>query len=88
LKAVVQDRFGPPDVLKVADTALPEAGPGDVLVRVHAAQLWRTRPSADGVTGWAGEVVLVRERRLSVYGEDSVFTVFLPLRGKAWGLGP
>jgi NADPH:quinone reductase-like Zn-dependent oxidoreductase len=37
LKAVVQDRFGPPDVLKVADTALPEAGPGDALVRVHAA---------------------------------------------------
>jgi hypothetical protein len=35
-----------------------------------------------------GEVVLVRERRLSVYGEDGIFTVFLPLRGKAWGLGP
>ena len=39
MKAVVQDRFGPPDVLKVADTGLPEAGPGDVLVRVHAAAL-------------------------------------------------
>jgi NADPH:quinone reductase-like Zn-dependent oxidoreductase len=39
VKAVVQDRFGPPDVLKVADTGRPEAGPGDVLVRVHAAAL-------------------------------------------------
>ena len=39
MKAVVQDRFGPPDVLKVADTGLPEAGPGDVLIRVHAAAL-------------------------------------------------
>jgi NADPH:quinone reductase-like Zn-dependent oxidoreductase len=39
VKAVVQDRFGPPDVLTVADTGLPEAGPGDVLVRVHAAAL-------------------------------------------------
>ena len=39
MKAIVQDRFGPPDVLQLADTGLPEAGPDDVLVRVHAAAL-------------------------------------------------
>jgi NADPH:quinone reductase-like Zn-dependent oxidoreductase len=39
VKAIVQDRFGPPDVLRLADTGLPEAGPDDVLVRVHAAAL-------------------------------------------------
>jgi NADPH:quinone reductase-like Zn-dependent oxidoreductase len=39
MKAIVQDRFGPPDVLKLADTDLPEVGAGDVLVRVHAAAL-------------------------------------------------
>jgi NADPH:quinone reductase-like Zn-dependent oxidoreductase len=39
VKAIVQDRFGPPEVLRLADTGLPEAGPGDVLVRVHAAAL-------------------------------------------------
>src|SRR5260370_27653735 len=39
MKAIVQDRFGPPDVLQLADTGLPEAGAGDVLVRVHAAAL-------------------------------------------------
>ena len=39
MKAVVQDRFGPPEVLKLADTKLPEVGAGDVLVRVHAAAL-------------------------------------------------
>ena len=39
MKAIVQDRFGPPDVLRMADIGLPEAGPGDVLVRVHAAAL-------------------------------------------------
>ena len=39
MKALVQDRFGPPDVLRLADTDLPEAGPDDVLVRVHAAAL-------------------------------------------------
>jgi NADPH:quinone reductase-like Zn-dependent oxidoreductase len=39
MKAIVQDRFGPPDVLQLADTDLPEVGAGDVLVRVHAAAL-------------------------------------------------
>jgi len=39
VKAIVQDRFGPPDVLRVSGTGLPEAGSDDVLVRVHAAAL-------------------------------------------------
>jgi Alcohol dehydrogenase GroES-like domain len=39
VKAIVQDRFGPPGVLRLSDTGLPEAGPGDVLIRVHAAAL-------------------------------------------------
>ena len=37
MRAVVQDRFGPPDVLRLADTDLPEVGDRDVLIRVHAA---------------------------------------------------
>lgn len=39
MKAIVQERFGPPDVLRLADTDLPAIGPDDVLVRVHAAAL-------------------------------------------------
>ena len=39
MRAIVQDRFGPPDVLQLADTGLPELGADDVLVRVHAAAL-------------------------------------------------
>ena len=39
MKAVVQDRFGPPDALRLVDTGLPEVGDGDVLIRVHAAAL-------------------------------------------------
>lgn len=39
MKAIVQDRFGPPGVLRLADIDLPEIGPGDVLVRVRAAGL-------------------------------------------------
>jgi NADPH:quinone reductase-like Zn-dependent oxidoreductase len=33
MKAIVQDRFGPPDVLRLADTGPPEIGPRGVLVR-------------------------------------------------------
>ncbi|TQM42746.1 NAD(P)-dependent alcohol dehydrogenase [Pseudonocardia cypriaca] len=39
MKAIVQERFGPPDVLRLADIDPPRTGPGDVLVRVHAAAL-------------------------------------------------
>ena len=39
MKALVQDRFGPPDVLRLAQVGMPEVGAGDVLVRVHAAAL-------------------------------------------------
>jgi NADPH:quinone reductase-like Zn-dependent oxidoreductase len=39
MKAIIQDRFGPPEVLRLADIDPPEIGPGDVLVRVHAAGL-------------------------------------------------
>jgi NADPH:quinone reductase-like Zn-dependent oxidoreductase len=39
MKAIVQERFGPPEVLQLVDTDPPGAGVGDVLVRVHAAAL-------------------------------------------------
>ena len=39
MKAIVQERFGPPDVLQFVDTDQPDIGPDDVLVRVHAAAL-------------------------------------------------
>jgi NADPH:quinone reductase-like Zn-dependent oxidoreductase len=39
MKAIVQERFGPPDVLKLVDTDRPEVGADDVLVQVKAAAL-------------------------------------------------
>ncbi len=41
MRAVVQDRYGSPDVLRQARIAVPDVGPGEVLVRVHAAGLDR-----------------------------------------------
>src|SRR6266705_35448 len=37
MRAIVQERFGPPDVLRLVDTDRPDVGADDVLVRVHAA---------------------------------------------------
>ncbi|KOX07578.1 hypothetical protein ADL04_04500 [Streptomyces sp. NRRL B-3648] len=37
VKAVVIDRYGPPEVLTVAELDVPRPGPGEVLVRVAAA---------------------------------------------------
>ncbi len=39
MKALLQTRFGPPEVLQFTDIGLPEVGADDVLVRVHAAAL-------------------------------------------------
>src|SRR5947207_15686765 len=39
MKAIVQERFGPPAVLQLVDTDLPEVRADEVLVRVHAAAL-------------------------------------------------
>jgi NADPH:quinone reductase-like Zn-dependent oxidoreductase len=39
MKAVVQERFGPPDTLQLVETDPPEVGADDVLIRVHAAAL-------------------------------------------------
>ena len=73
MKAIVQRRYGPPDVLEFTDVDQPEPGDGEVLVRVHAASVnardWHVlrgdpyiaRPSAD--LGW-------RRPNVTVAGAD------------------
>src|SRR3954447_13103124 len=41
MRAVVQDRYGTADVLRLENIARPEIGDSEVLVRVHAAGLDR-----------------------------------------------
>ena len=42
MQAVVYDRYGAPDVLRIADVERPAPGPNEVLVRVRAATVSRT----------------------------------------------
>src|SRR3954451_8641819 len=37
MRAVVVEKFGPPEALRVRDTPAPVPGPGEVLVEIHAA---------------------------------------------------
>ena len=39
MKAIVQDHYGNPDVLEFQEIDVPDIGPADVLVRVHAASV-------------------------------------------------
>jgi NADPH:quinone reductase-like Zn-dependent oxidoreductase len=39
MKAIVQDRYGGPDVLRLRDVDTPRAGAHDLLVRVHASSI-------------------------------------------------
>ena len=49
MRAVVQDRYGPPEVLRVAEVERPVPKEDEVLVRVHASTV--TRGDAMGVAG-------------------------------------
>jgi NADPH:quinone reductase-like Zn-dependent oxidoreductase len=42
MRAVVHDRYGPPEVQRVAEVDRPAPGPGEVLVKVHATTVNRT----------------------------------------------
>src|SRR5207248_7755734 len=66
MKAIVQERFGPPEVLQLVDTGPPEAGADDVLVRVHAAALnpydWHIMRGDPLIARLMGEVGLTRPK--------------------------
>ncbi|XVV06137.1 NAD(P)-dependent alcohol dehydrogenase [Actinosynnema sp. CA-248983] len=74
MKAIVQDRYGAPDVLSLAEVPRPAAGDGEILVKVHAAAVnaydWHVmrgdpyvaRVLSPGVFGRSGPRKAVRGR--------------------------
>ena len=47
MKAALQERYGPPEVVRIADVERPVAGDGEVLVRIEAASV--NRADLDGL---------------------------------------
>ncbi|MFF3504360.1 NAD(P)-dependent alcohol dehydrogenase [Streptomyces sp. NPDC003247] len=66
MKAIVQERFGPPGTLRLAEIDRPEAGAGQVLVRVRAAALnpydWHMMRGDPYVARLSGGVGLTRPK--------------------------
>ena len=52
MKAVVHDRYGPPEVQRVEDVERPVPGDDQVLVRVHATTVTRTDCGLRGAKPW------------------------------------
>lgn len=60
MRAIGQDTFGGPEVLKVVEVERPEPGPAEVLVRVHAAGVNPTDSWHRATGGLAGDVTPIR----------------------------
>lgn len=94
MRALRYDRYGPPEVLHVADIAEPAPRAGEVKVRVHAASLnpldWKLRtghmrwvpgfrsPPRTLGSDFAGEIVGVGGGAISHYVGEHVFGALLP----------
>jgi NADPH:quinone reductase-like Zn-dependent oxidoreductase len=52
VKAVVHDRYGPPEVLRIEEVPTPEPGERDVLVRVHATTVNRSDVHSRAAHPW------------------------------------
>src|ERR1039458_8962838 len=90
MKAIVQERFGPPDVLQLVDTDPPEVGADDVMVRVHAAALnpydWHIMRGDPLIARLMGEVGLTKPKA-RVAGVDAAGRVEAAAPGGGGAVG-
>jgi NADPH:quinone reductase-like Zn-dependent oxidoreductase len=90
MKAIIQERFGPPDVLRLADADRPGAGANEVLIRVHAAAVnpydWHMLRGDPRIVRLMGATGLTRPKS-RVAGIDAAGTVEAAGSG-AGGLQP
>jgi NADPH:quinone reductase-like Zn-dependent oxidoreductase len=76
MKAVIQDRYGNSDVLRVGDIDIPEPGDSEVLIKVHAAGLDRGTEHLMTGKPYAMRVATgLRRPRNPVAGRDVAGTV-------------
>src|SRR5215813_3023556 len=83
MKAVVYDRYGPPDVLRIAQVARPEPKADEILIRVHAAAVTRAdcatrdanRKSGLGISIISRLISGLRRPRQPILGSEFAGTI-------------
>ena len=71
MKAAVYDRYGPPDVVRIAEVAEPAANDHEVLVKVHATTVNRTDCGFRGARPFFTRFVTgLRRPRVKVQGGE------------------
>jgi NADPH:quinone reductase-like Zn-dependent oxidoreductase len=71
MRAAVRDRYGPPEVVRVAEVPRPVPGAGEVLVRVRAATVNRTDCALRAAHPWFWRLLAgVRRPRAKVIGTE------------------
>lgn len=76
MKAIVRERYGSADVLRHTDVPRPAAGPGQVLVRVHACSLnFGDRVALRGEPTFIRLAWGLRRPRVTILGRDVAGTV-------------
>jgi len=65
VKAIVYDRYGPPEVLRVADVPKPEPKAGEVLVKVRAAAVTRADAATRNANRTSGRAISMISRLVS-----------------------
>jgi len=71
MKAVVYDRYGPPDVLQISDVVFPEPADNQVLVKVYATTVNRTdNATTKAIPAFARLVTGIFKPRKSIPGTE------------------
>ena len=65
MRAIVFDRYGPPEVWRIADVPKPEPQAGEVLVRIHSTTITRTDCETRDANRKAGPLVSLISRVVS-----------------------
>jgi NADPH:quinone reductase-like Zn-dependent oxidoreductase len=76
MKAIVYDRYGPPEVLRIADVPKPEPQVGELLVKIHAAAVTRADAATRDANRKSGAAVSVLSRLVSGVGRPLLGTDF------------
>ena len=87
MKAIVYDRYGPPDVLRIADVPKPDPKPGEILVKIHAAGVTRADAATRDANRKSGAIVSGFSRLVSGIGKPRQPILGTDFAGEVAALG-